>query len=132
MLVTGLQALFLIGLRKERRSLQCSTIALETITGVAKISHRDNGSYRFGLLFVWPRPGLYTVFTLRRMHAAISRAAGVGGTSARVSSEISRGEIVSRTGMTTKSGYRFPCSRRKRPGNVQTKPRDCTISNADR
>src|SRR5580704_13176105 len=114
------------------RSLQCSTIALETITGVAQISYRDHGSYRFGLHFVWPRTGLYTVFTLRRMHAAISRAAGVGGTSARVSSEISRGEIVSRTGMTTKFGYRFPCSRRKRPGNVQTKPKDPTISNAAR
>src|SRR5690349_12334285 len=114
------------------RLLQCSTIALETITGVAQISHRDNRSYRFGLLLVWPRTGLYSVFALRRMHAAISRAAGVGGTSARVSSEISRGAIVSRTGMTTKSGYRSRCSRRKRPGNVQTTPRDRTISNAAR
>src|SRR5882762_4447987 len=99
-------------------------------TGVAQVSHRDNRSYRFGLLFVWPRTGLYSVFALRRMHAAISRAAGVGGTSARVSSEISIGVNVSRTGMTTKSGYRSRCSRRKRPGNVQTKPRDRTISNA--
>src|ERR1700740_3127087 len=128
MLVT---ALLLVGLRKAR-SLQCSIIALETITGVTQISHRDNKSYRFGLLFVWPRTDLYSVFALRRMHAAISRAAGVGGTSARVSSEISRGEIVSRTGMTTKSGYGSCCSRRKRPGNVQTTPRDRTISNAAR
>src|SRR5258708_1777102 len=30
------------------------TIALETITGVAQAWHRDNVSYRFGLLFVWP------------------------------------------------------------------------------
>src|ERR1700724_824289 len=130
MLVTGLA--FHQFAKGAARSLQCSTIALETITRVAQISYRDNGSYRFGLLFVWPRTGLYTVFTLRRMHAAISRAAGVGGTSARVSSEISRGEIVSRPGMTTKSGYRARCSRRKRPGNVQTKPRDRTISNAAR
>src|SRR4030088_3489202 len=102
------------------------TIALETITGVAQVSHRDHGSYRLGSLLVWPRTGPYSVFALRRMHAAISRAAGVGGTSARVSSEISRGAIVSRIGMTTKSGYRSLSSRRSRPGNVQTKPGDRT------
>ena len=39
------------------RSLQCSTIALETITRVAQVWHRDNGSYRFGLLFVLASDG---------------------------------------------------------------------------
>src|SRR5882757_7633709 len=57
-------------------------LALETITGVAQAWHRDNGSYRFGLLFVWPWTRLYSLFALRPMHAAISRAAGIGGTSA--------------------------------------------------
>src|SRR5690242_18434354 len=100
------------------------------ITGVVHVMHRDNLRYRFGTTFDGPLAGLNNVFTLRRMHAAISRAAGVGGTSARVSNVISIGAIVSRTGMTTKSAYRFPCSRRRRPGNAQTKPRDRTISNA--
>jgi len=50
-------------------------------TGVAQVSHRDNRSYRFGLLFGLGRA--YTACLLsERMHAAISHAAGVGGTSA--------------------------------------------------
>jgi hypothetical protein len=48
----------------------------------SSLGRTNNGSYRFGLLFVWPWTRLYSLFALRPMHAAIFRAAGIGGTSA--------------------------------------------------
>jgi hypothetical protein len=57
--------------------------------GVAQVSHRDNGSYRFGLLFVWPRTSRSPT-----KHAAISRAAGIGGYVCAFQQEESLGRLL--------------------------------------